>query len=109
MNAHIHVEYDDDHTEREIGVVVGWVDPAEQTGSDDEVAPLPEQAHIPIEKRWHRWRLYRDPYGRWAARQPAQLERPLFRGGNYGFTHHDRETALSELQLAVLIAKSHED
>ena len=104
---HEHIEYDD-RTEREYGVVLGWVDPAEQTGSDAEVEPLPPPVHIPVAKRWHRWRMYRDDYGRWAARQPEQIDAPMFRDGAYGYTHHDPARVLHELQLAVLIAQSHE-
>lgn len=107
---HNHTDHPEDHTEREeIPFPLGYTDPYEQTGSDDEVRMLEPVPVIPISSRSHRWRMFRDEYGRWKAMQPEHLHRPMFTGGNYGFTHHSPERVMSELQLAVLIAKSYED
>lgn len=113
MNAHVHIEHPEDTTEHEVGVVVGYTDPHEVTGSELETEPLAEDPHIPVGARWHRWRLYRDG-DYWCARQPSQIEQPMFRssapvaGRTHGHADRSWYRAMHELQLAVLIAKSHE-
>lgn len=111
---HVHIEHPEDHTEREVGVIIGYTDPHEQTGSELETEPLDMTPHIPIGKRKHRWRMWRDEFGRWNARQPEDIAAPMFRaaipvaGRCYGYAHHDPARVTAELQLAMLIARSHE-
>jgi hypothetical protein len=117
MSAHVHIEYDGDTTEREVGVIVGYVDPNEQICSESELEPLPPLPglEVDIAHRWHKWRLYRpDGSNAWIAMQPLQIDAPMFRGPSpdfrqYGFTSSSGARALTELQLAILIAESEQD
>lgn len=92
--------------------VTGFVDPAEATGSDAETEPLDPEPYVPVSKRWHRWRLYRDPYGKWIAEQPSQIDEPMFvteyasyRGAEpvrgYAFRNESRGRVVDALALAI--------
>jgi hypothetical protein len=111
-----HVEYED-HTEREVlPFPVGYVDPHEQTGSDDEVAVVVTQKHLPLKARDKKWRLWfetetftGEPF--WIAAQPEDMGIPMFRteDGLYSNGHSGRSglNALSQLQLAIYKAEAH--
>jgi hypothetical protein len=55
------VEHYGDFTERAEPVTVAWIDPAEQTGSDDETAPI---EYVPVKDRYHRPRIHKE-HGYW--------------------------------------------
>lgn len=94
--------------------VIGFVDPAEATGSDAEVEPIDPEPYVPVSKRWHRWRLYRDGYGKWVAEQPSQIDEPMFvtvHAGRHnrvtvrGYAFRDESRARVVDALALALAK----
>lgn len=108
-----HTEYNDDHTEREVGVEVGWRDPAEPL--EDEIVVVVDPADIPIANRWWKWRMWFDQDDHlWMAAQPFQIVDPMFRRRtNDGETvrltrvaHPSAHRVLAELQCAILIAEA---
>ncbi|MEA5453257.1 hypothetical protein SPF06_00845 [Sinomonas sp. JGH33] len=109
----IHVEHLDDLTEHVEPIHVGFMDPHEQTGSDAETEPLDPRPHVPVAKRYDRWRLWRDEHGKWNAAQPNDLDPAYFvtayeghhdapvtvRG--YGYRHESRARVVDALSLAL--------
>ena len=97
-----HTEHPEDHTEHEVGVIVGYTDPHETTGSDAETTPLEtiwvpvinrRRDMRPIASRHEKWRMYRRtlPNGdtEWVAYQPDHVDEPMFpapKGDKYAAT-----------------------
>ena len=110
-----HVEHPEDHTEAEpLPFPVGYVDPNEQTGSDDEVAPIPPLP--PVKDRDTKWRLWHETNvwneKFWVAAQPSDIPIPMFKvtglvvTHSYGFYSHSGIAALQALQLAIYKAEA---
>ena len=96
----------------------GYIEPAEQTGSDEETTPIRRDTR-PIRQRYDKWRLYhrvlRDGSVQWSAYQPEDVDAPMFPahdalartiGGSYGYWSNSGQAALAMLQLAMAKAEA---
>jgi hypothetical protein len=94
-----------DTTEGIAPLPVGYQEPAEQTGSDDEVRPL-STVYVPVRERVHRNCIYKHRTGGWITAAPVGSRH----FGAFDLKHHHTfEQALETFRIESALAKAKQD